>query len=77
MIDLIDPGAGWISYIESPPPHYILCQFVRRICWEGPVWAQWVGMRAEFSPEFKVANLYWRLTGIGKHQLERGIGRRR
>jgi hypothetical protein len=48
------------------PPENILLQFKIENS-EFP--STWSGY-ADFPPEFNIASLKWRLTGIGKHQLE-------
>lgn len=60
---------GWYAYINHPVPKGILCQFERRAGMSGEDQGRWVGY-ADFHPQFNVANLYWRLTGIGKMQME-------
>ena len=52
---------GWYPYGYDGPPKDKLLQFYQ------PTTGQvWVGYRAELHPEFNIANLKWRLTGIGK-----------
>ena len=55
---------GWTSYAYKSAPH-VLCQFWR----EG-----WDSTRifniADGGPEFNVAGLYWKMTGIGKEQFD-------
>lgn len=58
---------GWNDYMYSFPPENVLLQFKQQ---RSEITAQvWTGY-ADFPYEFNVANLKWRLTGIGKHQLE-------
>ena len=60
-------GLDWTSYAFQLPPPTLLCQFRR----EGQGQAGWfVGYAKDFSPEFNVANLEWRLTGIARVQLD-------
>lgn len=65
---------GWYEYLNKSAPKNILCQFeIRTRTPQSPDHPQivqsWVGY-ANFTPEFNVAHLYWRLTGIGRMQLE-------
>ena len=53
----------WHDYIYSSPPRDVLCKFSR------DTGSTWMGYARDFHPEFNVAGLCWRLTGIGKHQL--------
>jgi hypothetical protein len=65
---VVDSGPdedGWYDYQYSRPRKDILLQFQRR----GYVVTQWIGY-ADFHEMFNVADLYWRYTGIGKHQME-------
>jgi hypothetical protein len=52
----------WHDYVYFSPPRNVLCQF-----WNSS--RKWTGYGRDFAPEFNIANLQWRLTGIGKHQL--------
>lgn len=52
---------GWSDWIAFPPPYGKLIQFTRA-GWDEPV----IGYRENFPPEDNVANLYWKLTGIGR-----------
>ena len=62
---------GWYDFTYSYPPKNVLLQFERR--W--PIDSKfadverWVGYN-DFYPEFNVAGLYWRYTGIGREQME-------
>ena len=58
---------GWYTYFYSAPPKDALCQFKQDV--EGYVGGPWVGYSSDFSPEFNVAYLKWRLTGIAKEGL--------
>jgi len=68
-------GSEWTSYQYQPPPRGILCVFEQRY-WTSliPDFPQsresWVGTRDEFQPELNIANLYWKLAGIGREQLD-------
>jgi hypothetical protein len=67
-----EPDAdGWHNYLYTYPPKNILLQFERRVGLDSliPQKYGWTGY-ADFGDYFNTANLYWRLTGIGKHQLE-------
>lgn len=58
-------GEDWTEYTFQPAPRTLLCQFRR----EGqPVY---VGYAKDFPPEFNVAGLEWKLTGIAREQLDR------
>ncbi len=61
---------GWHTYIGDRPPEDTLCVFERHTeTYQTPSFPQitrWVGYRNEFHPEFNIANLKWRLTGIAK-----------
>ena len=59
---------GWYAYIYGAPPKDALCQFKQDV--EGYIGGPWVGYSSDFSPEFNVAYLKWRLTGIARMQLE-------
>ena len=58
---------GWYDCQYSFAPNNVLLQF-KRIN-SGLSDGVWIGY-ADFHPTFNIANLYWRYTGIGKHQLE-------
>ena len=55
---------GWVDYINCSPKKDVLCQFKQH---EDGI--PWVGYSSEFHPEFNVAYLKWRLTGIAKGPL--------
>lgn len=59
------PGEDWASYELQPAPRDLLCQFRRQ---DG---FAFTGYAKDFFPEFNVAGLEWKLTGIAKEQLER------
>jgi hypothetical protein len=55
---------GWCRYVPgSLPPEKALCLFKR-----GDDGEPWVGY-AGFYPEFNIAYLKWKLTGIAKESL--------
>ena len=56
---------GWYDFTYSYPPKNVLLQFERR---SGDL-DTWIGYN-DFHPEFNVAGLYWRHTGIGREQME-------
>ncbi len=59
------PGEDWTSYELHSAPRGLLCQFRRQ---DG---FAFTGYAKDFFPEFNVAGLEWKLTGIAKEQLER------
>jgi hypothetical protein len=73
---------GWTNYAYQRPPRGILCQFERRPAFieydpvngiplvSGNVTQRFTGYVDDFGPGFNVAYLYWRLTGIGREELE-------
>jgi hypothetical protein len=65
--------SGWTDYLFKRAPSGILCQFARVETSDngGYMTKPWVGVQDDFRPEYNVAGLYWRLTGIGREQLER------
>jgi hypothetical protein len=56
---------GWYEYIGNAPTKEALCQFKQGH--EENEGEPWVGY-ADFHPEFNVAYLKWRYTGISKEQ---------
>ncbi len=58
-------GEDWTSYEFQPAPRTLLCQFRRK---DG---FAYTGYAEDFYPEFNVAGLEWKLTGIAKEQLDR------
>jgi hypothetical protein len=60
---------GWYEYIAKPAPKGILLQFEVRRMHQSPI--IWIGYANDLSPQFNIANLYWRYTGIGRHQKEK------
>jgi hypothetical protein len=62
----------WHEYQYSFPPNNILLQFERRQYTSQSAYPQitsWIGY-ADFDPAFNISYLYWRYTGIGKHQID-------
>lgn len=59
-------GEDWTNYITVPAPRTLLCQFRRK-----DRYFNHVGFAKDFLPEFNVAGLEWKLTGIAKEQLDR------
>lgn len=59
-------GEDWTNYATTPAPRTLLCQFRRK-----DRYFNHVGFAKDFLPEFNVAGLEWRLTGIAKEQLDR------
>jgi len=57
-------GKDWTSCDRHSAPPQLLCMF-RRAEWRQPG----IGYACEFSPEFNVAGLEWKLTGIAKEAL--------
>jgi hypothetical protein len=49
-----------------PAPHGILCEFMRET-WDKSL----ICKSSELPPEMNINGLYWRLTGIGRQELER------
>ena len=65
----------WFPYTEFSPPDGVLCKFAILVeTDQGPGHPQkrseWIGTKNELHPASNVANVYWRLTGIGKMQME-------
>lgn len=60
---------GWYDYCGCPAPPNALCQFKQG--WEEDEGDPWIGYSRNFAPEFNVAYLKWRYTGIAKE--ERGL----
>ena len=56
---------GWLPYVEKRPQQDLVLQFTRAYDSSRP----FVAIPANFPPEYNVANLYWRLTGVAKMQL--------
>ena len=63
----------WTRYQYQRPPEGILCVFARRV-WtsQSPDFPQiqqeWIGVD-DFHPMFNIADLYWKVTGIGAERL--------
>ena len=62
----VEMSNDWRLWDYFPPPYGILLQFWRKE-WKD---STHVSFREDLSPEMHIGDLYWRLTGIGKHQLE-------
>lgn len=54
---------SWTEYDFQRPPD-VLCKF-----WNSNTYRTFIAKPSDFSPEFNVAGLYWKLTGIGREQL--------
>jgi hypothetical protein len=66
---LLEPSyeeGGWLNYIDKRPRQDLVLQFRRARSAEKPFTA----VPRELPHEFNAANLYWRLTGIAKEQIE-------
>ena len=61
---------GWYAYLNVAPLPGILVQFARMTSQSAEPGNVWVGTKANLGPE-SVGNLYWRLTGIGRMEMER------
>jgi hypothetical protein len=53
--------SGWKWYVEEVPPRDVLVRFSNE--YNGK---QWTGYARELHPEFNVAHLLWKLTGIAR-----------
>ena len=60
---------GWYLYELSYAPRGILLQFERRMS-NVSTGSLWVGYADDFGPESCISGLYWRYTGIGRHQMD-------
>jgi hypothetical protein len=65
---------GWTNYAYQRPPRGILCVFERRQRTEqSPEYPQ-VTQRFvdvdDFDPQFNIAYLHWKMTGIGREQWD-------
>jgi hypothetical protein len=60
-------GLDWTSYEAQPAPRTLLCQFRRQ---DGKHLREFVGYAKDFLPEFDIAGLKWRLTGIAREELD-------
>jgi hypothetical protein len=58
---------GWVRWWLLPPPPGLLIQIDRLDC---PAFVRRTLTREELSPLINTAELYWRVTGIGRAQLE-------
>jgi hypothetical protein len=61
-------GEDWTDYNFQPAPSNLLCQF-QRIDERGCL--RFVGFAKDMLPEFNIARLQWKLTGIAREQLDR------
>ena len=68
---------GWYNLFYKYPSDHILLQFERRVypsshflAAETRKHSRWIGYYNDLPEDFNVADLYWRYTGIGRHQLE-------
>jgi hypothetical protein len=57
-------GINWTSYEFQRAPRTLLCQFRRKDGFAH------TGYAKDFQPEFNIAGLEWRLTGIARTELE-------
>lgn len=57
-------GDDWTDYTWQPAPQFLLCQFRRKDGFAH------TGYAKDFCPEFNVAGLEWKLTGIAREQLD-------
>lgn len=62
---------GWYDYCTYPAPPNALCQFKIELDNGQEVSEKWIGYSRDFRPEFNVAYLKWRYTGIARQ--ERGL----
>lgn len=58
-------NSGWTHWCDRRPPRGVLIQ-VTRDEWPKPILA----MRESVHPHTNAWGLFWRLTGIGREQLE-------
>ena len=58
----------WHYCENRSAPENLLCEFWRPAV-KGREERRWIGYAREFSSEFNIANLRWRLTGIAKEEL--------
>ena len=57
--------AGWHNWMLYQPPEGCLLQFIREE-WSEPI----LRTPEQIHPLANVNGLFWRMTGIGRHQLE-------
>lgn len=53
---------GWTHYLYRKPPN-VLCEFQTDA-------ERFLAYPKDLHPAFNIAGLYWRLTGIGRRELE-------
>lgn len=58
-------GDTWTEYTIQPAPPNLLCQFRRKDGFAH------TGYAKDFLPEFDIAGLQWKLTGIAREQWDR------
>jgi hypothetical protein len=66
---LLEPSyeeGGWLNYVDKTPRQDLVLQFKR--AWTAE--RLFTAVPRELPENFNVANLYWRLTGIAKEQIE-------
>lgn len=61
---------GWHHYMHQTPQEGVLVEFRQMVENLLPI-PNWVGYKEDLHPEMNVAQLHWRLTGIGKQQMSR------
>ena len=60
----------WISWTNCPPPNVlILIRGERYTNNSGECWHETL-YPSELPPEFNIASVQWKLTGIGREQLQ-------
>lgn len=69
MMILLPPQAEeWNSINDSRPPRGVLVQFKQQF--KSGLYTRWIGTLEELGNVFNVAGLSWKLTGIGREQIE-------
>lgn len=63
----------WHDLLEVRPPERILVEFMQR--YETGFTTRWIGTLEELRPDFNITGLRWRLTGIGKAQIEARVAK--
>lgn len=56
-------STGWTPHLIRTAPSGLLCSF-----WNEYNRDLWVGYADDLRPEYNVAYLWWKLTGIGREQ---------
>ena len=64
-----DMDSSWMPYVHRQPPTGVLVEFRQMVSNISPQ-PHWIGYREELGPEMNVACLHWRLTGIGREELD-------